>query len=129
MLHMVKVFGKAFLLRVSMKVGFAIVASRLNLFKAFKKLALGDVFKSLFFALGTTSISALFTITRALIRLSLSIFGIQRTETLELLFGGAVASVGIRFFARNDLPTIKTVVYMRAIQSSFILLRQKLAFM
>ena len=45
-----------------------------------------------------------------------------------MLFGGAVASVGIGFFDRTDLPSIKTVVYMRAIQSIFLLLRQKLAF-
>ena len=46
-----------------------------------------------------------------------------------MLFGGAVASMGLEFFDRSELPSIKTVVYMRAIQSIFLLLRQKLAFM
>ena len=68
---MVKIFGKTFLLRLAIRIGFAVATSRLNLFKAFGKLTLGDVYKSLFFALGTTSISALFVLTRALVRMTL----------------------------------------------------------
>ena len=44
-----------------------------------------------------------------------------------MLFGGAVASLSMKIFDRADLPAIKTVVYMRAVQSFFLLMRKKLA--
>ena len=43
------------------------------------------------------------------------------------MFGGAVASLSMKIFDRADLPAIKTIVYMRAVQSFFLLLRKKLA--
>ena len=47
-----------------------------------------------------------------------------RCEWLELFISGAVASLGMSFFNKRDLPLLKTALYMRAVHC-FLLMMYK----